>query len=232
MAHGNVLIIGANRGIGLHFVKIFTERNWNVFGTVRPQTREDLSFKDLVTTGATILDIDFTDETSISKAASTYGDKALDVLVNCAGVDVHPRPWEENSAEDMINKFRIMTVGPFLATKHFLPHLTRSESGKVVNISSDYASISGNDRGRCISYRIAKAALNQQTVTIAHELKAADSTITMIMLDPGDIPTRLSRGNGKTGIDESVRGMVEIIEKATIQDSGCFYKWTGETLPF
>jgi hypothetical protein len=69
-------------------------------------------------------------------------------------------------------------------------------------------------------------------VTIAHELKAAGMNITMLMLDPGDIPTRLSRGNGKTDIDQSVRAMVGIIEKATMRDSGCFYKWTGETLPF
>lgn len=79
-------------------------------------------------TGAIILDLDYLDETSISNAASTYGDESLDVLVNCAGqlypsmrqkaccligakgVDVHPRAWEENSANDMMMKFRIMTV--------------------------------------------------------------------------------------------------------------------------
>ena len=37
---------GANRGIGLHFVKVLTERNWTVYGTVRPQTRLDESFGD------------------------------------------------------------------------------------------------------------------------------------------------------------------------------------------
>lgn len=52
------------------------------------------------------------------------------------------------------------------------------------------------------------------------------------MLDPGDVPTRLSRGNGKTGIDKSVRGMVGIIENATDNDSGCFYKWDVGGLAF
>lgn len=85
-----------------------------------------------------------------------------------------------------------------------------------------------NERGRCISYRIAKSALNQQTVTIANELKAAGSKIVMIVVDPGDVPTRLIRGNGKTDIDKSVRGIVEIIESATLVDSGSFLKWAGQ----
>lgn len=89
-----------------------------------------------------------------------------------------------------------------------------------------------NDRGRCISYRIAKTALNQQTVTIANELKVAGSEVIMLALDPGDVPTRLSRGNGKTDIDKSVRGIVEIIETATLADSGSFLKWTGQKIPF
>ena len=90
----------------------------------------------------------------------------------------------------------------------------------------------GNDRGRCISYRCAKSALNQQTVTIAHELKSAGSKTTMLAVDPGDIPTRLSRGNGKTDIDNSIRGIVKIIETATLADTGSFLKWDGKKIPF
>lgn len=89
-----------------------------------------------------------------------------------------------------------------------------------------------NDRGRCISYRMAKSALNQQTVTIAHELRSTGHNITMLALDPGDVPTRLSRGNGKTAVDESVRGMASLIENATMADSGGFFKYTGERMEF
>lgn len=35
--------------------------------------------------GATIIDLDYLDEESISKAASTYGEGPLDVLINYAG---------------------------------------------------------------------------------------------------------------------------------------------------
>lgn len=38
---------GANRGLGLGLLKVFKEQGYNVFGTIRPQTRSDASFKDV-----------------------------------------------------------------------------------------------------------------------------------------------------------------------------------------
>ena len=81
------------------------------------------------------------------------------------GVDVHPRTWIENTASDIMNKFRIMAVvctpfpeipcdlvdlkagqGPFMVTKSFLSNLEKSHAPKIINISSDYASLSGMQR--------------------------------------------------------------------------------------
>ena len=90
----------------------------------------------------------------------------------------------------------------------------------------------GNDQGENISYRMATAALNQQTVTIAREVKAAGSKVVMLALDPGDIPTPDNQGKGGTDMDESVRGMIDIIDKAKLADSGSFLKWNGEKIPF
>lgn len=89
-----------------------------------------------------------------------------------------------------------------------------------------------NNFGQYVSYRVPKTGLNQLTVTIAHEMKAAKLNITVLALDPGDIPTKLSRGQGKTDMDESVRGMVGIVEGATVDRSGSYLKWNGTTIPF
>jgi hypothetical protein len=40
----------------------------------------------LEATGATILEIDFLDESTIEAAAKQYGDKPLDVLINVGGM--------------------------------------------------------------------------------------------------------------------------------------------------
>jgi NAD(P)-dependent dehydrogenase (short-subunit alcohol dehydrogenase family) len=97
--------LGANRGIGLNLVRTFVRRGWVAYGSIRPQTRGDPSVKDvsisqlnkrqekqlteitykLEATGATILEIDYTNETSIIAAAKEYGSGSLDCLVNCTG---------------------------------------------------------------------------------------------------------------------------------------------------
>lgn len=71
-----------------------------------------------------------------------------------------------------------------------------------------------------------------ETVTIAHELKAKNLNITMLALDPGDVPTRLSRWEGTTDMEASIRGMVKIIEEAEVDVSGSYFRWNGEKIPF
>lgn len=199
-----------------------------MFGTVRPQTRADASFKDLEATGATVFDLDYTDEESISAAAQSYGsDKALDVLVNCAGLEMYPEKWTDTTAEALIEKYRVMTVGPFLASKYFLPSLQKSKFGKIVNITSEWASVADNDCGTHISYRVPKSALNALSVSLHFELKAAKEKIAVLLVDPGDVPTKLSRWAGDIDLNDSVRGMYDQIEKATLEDSGLFVNWKG-----
>ncbi|KAF4765370.1 hypothetical protein HAV15_003077 [Penicillium sp. str.  len=184
---------GANRDLGLGLLKVFKEQGYNVFGTIRPQTRSDPSFEDLKSTGATIIDLDYLEEDSIAAAAESYGnDQALDVL------------------------------GPFLASKYFLPSLKKSEFGNIVNITSEWASIAANDCGTHISYRVPKSALNALSISVAIELKAAKENIAVLCIDPGDVPTKLSRWAGDIDLNDSVHGMFEQIERATIEDTGLF----------
>ncbi|KAI0487080.1 short chain dehydrogenase [Xylaria cf. heliscus] len=233
MAGRTALVIGANRGLGLGLLKVFKEHGYHVFGTVRPQTRSDPSFKDLEATGATILDLDYLEEDTIAAAAQDYGkDRPLDVLVNCGGIEMYPENWLETTAESLIYKYRVMTVGPFLASKHFLPSLEKSNFAKIVNITSEWASIAANDCGTHISYRVPKSALNALSISVAIELRAAKKNIAVLCVDPGDVPTKLSRWAGDIDLDKSVHGMFAQIEKATIEDTGLFVNWAGHKWPY
>jgi hypothetical protein len=93
-------------------------------------------------TGVRILEVDYLDESTIETAANAYGNKPLDMLINVAGISPHPKPWQEQTGDMMVEKFRVMAVGPLLAIKHFLPSLERASDAKVVNISSAFGSIS------------------------------------------------------------------------------------------
>ncbi|GES60664.1 short-chain dehydrogenase [Aspergillus terreus] len=226
MAARNALIIGANRGLGLGLLEVFKEHGYNVFGTVRPQTRSDVSFKDLEATGATIFDLDYLDEDSIAAAAQKYGnDRPLDVLVNCGGIEMYPESWLETTAESLVYKYRVMTVVFF---SHYPSTLQKSEFGKIVNITSEWASIAGKQA----HYRVPKSALNALSISIAIELRAAKENIAVLCVDPGDVPTKLSRWAGDIDLNDSVRGMYEQIEKATIEDTGLFVNWRGHKWPY
>ncbi|CAI7635217.1 unnamed protein product [Penicillium discolor] len=195
MAPRNVLLIvrqGANRGLGIGLLKVFKEQGYNVFGTIRPQTRSDPSFEDLKTTGATIIDLDYLEEDSIAAAAESYGnDQALDVLVNCGGIEMHPENWIDTTAESLIYT---------------------SEWASIAAANKNNA----NDCGTHISYRMPKSALNALNISVAIELKAAKESIAVLCIDPGDVPTKLSRWVGDIDLNDSVHGMFEHVEKATI----------------
>lgn len=89
-----------------------------------------------------------------------------------------------------------------------------------------------NERGLFIGYRMAKAALNQQTVTLARDFEHAGDGITVIALNPGYIATKMTGFKGVVDLVESVEKMTTIIEETTVEKSGHFFDYTGEELPF
>ncbi|KAH3946480.1 hypothetical protein HBH98_055750 [Parastagonospora nodorum] len=224
----SVLVIGASRGIGLQFVRTLVEQKYTVWGTVRPQSNRVPAAEMLHSLGAKVLVLDFLDEQSIiaaSKAIEVSG--KLDVLINCGGTA--PRSWEEETQATILTKFKIMALGPFLATKHFAPLLSAGSPGKIINISSDLASIKNTDGGR-MSYRMAKASLNMQTASLAADFKASNTNIAIVAVHPGRVPTDLSGGKGDVDLVESVQGMVKIMEGMDMESSGRFLYYNGEEM--
>lgn len=124
-----------------------------------------------------------------------------------------------------------MAVGPFLATMHFLPLLEKSELGKVLNISSDLASIANTDGGR-LGYRMAKVTLNQQTASLAADFRADGINVALVAVYPGRVPTRMSGGRGTVDLAESADGMVKIVGDLDMEGSGKFVSYTGESMPW
>ncbi|PNS14153.1 3-oxoacyl [Sphaceloma murrayae] len=165
-----------------------------------------------------MLDIDYTDERALKGAARDYGNNPLDCLVNCAGFGVNPDDSWSYDADMVLESFKVMTLGLFLATKYFKPQLELSES------------IAGNnDEGENIGYRMAKAALNQQTKTLAQELTRAGSKIRLLAVCPGFIATKMTNFRGKDDIVKSCEGIVNMVLGLSAEDSGSLKKWNGNT---
>ncbi|KAL8790984.1 MAG: hypothetical protein Q9195_006129 [Heterodermia aff. obscurata] len=227
MTAQHALVIGANRGIGLQIVQRLTKRNWVVAGSIRPQTRGDPSVKELEETGAQVIEIDYLDEETIVAAAKEYEPNKLDLLVNCGGVGPEPSYWYEHTAEIMLEKFR----GPFLATKHFYPALKRSNSARIINIASGSASAARNN-GEDVGYRMSKVALTHQSITLAKEFVEAGDNIAVLTIYPGYVATRLSSYRHKNDMKECMDGIVDVMEKASMEQTGTFVDWKNETVPW
>ncbi|KAK3935297.1 NAD(P)-binding protein [Diplogelasinospora grovesii] len=245
----NVLVIGANRGIGLELATRFQEKGYTVFGSYRPQTREDTSILQLKTRGVNTIELDYTDENSIN-AAKGFGDRPLSILVNCAGdlagvscsfVSPSPtltrtlnsprdnegmyyawddKPFTEQSADDLLDPFRVNVVGPFLASKAFLPALEKANDGKgkIINLSLDFASISDNTGGNA-SYRISKAGVNQLTKTMAMDLTKMRSNVLVLAVHPGYVATKMTHFYGEDDMQTCVSSLANsIIKFGTVHD--------------
>ncbi|KAF2797777.1 NAD(P)-binding protein, partial [Melanomma pulvis-pyrius CBS 109.77] len=206
---------GANRGIGLAFVRTLKGRGWSTIGSVRPETRDDVSVDELSATGSRIVKIDYKKEETIVQAAKELEDVKIDLLINCAGIAVQPPPWQDHFKVDLMERFEVMTVGPFLAIKHFFPHILRDGGGTIVNMSSSSGSIA-----------------DQLTVTLANDFKKNGHPIGIVAFQPGYIKTKLTGFKGPIDIDESVSGMANLTETITPEGSPYFLSWKGETIPW
>jgi NAD(P)-dependent dehydrogenase (short-subunit alcohol dehydrogenase family) len=74
---------------------------------------------------------------------------------------------------------------------------------------------------------MAKAALNQQTATLAQELKLAGFNITVVSINPGHVATRLTNFNSKVDINIAIPSLFKVIEDITMENTGQFLNWDG-----
>ncbi|TPX16036.1 uncharacterized protein E0L32_000370 [Thyridium curvatum] len=218
-----VLVVGANRGLGLQFVLQYLEKGFDVYGTYRQESADEA--KELLESGATAIPLDLADENSILDAATSFGDQALDILINCAGAGNGSPQAFDTTVDEFMHKFRISAVGPFLTTRTFHTQLMKSKSPFVINISSGAGSISGNETGKNISYRTSKTALNMITVDLAREL--ASDNIACIAMSPGWVKTKMSNWTGPLETPEAVARMIAVIDGLKFTDSGTFWHRDG-----
>jgi NAD(P)-dependent dehydrogenase (short-subunit alcohol dehydrogenase family) len=237
---GDILIIGANRGIGFELTQRLLARGHTVYGTYRPQSREDSSVSQLRAAGAQTLEVDFVSEESIIRAAKYFDDKKLDILINCAGIynQWDEKPFTEHTVEDLEWFFKVNVVGPFLTTKHFLPPLSKSTLGKVINLSSDFASIADNTGGN-VCYRISKSAVNQLTKTAAMDLQRLAPNVIALAVHPGYVPTKMTGFYGEDDMEECMIGLVDVVEKFGEKGedemrlaNGSYVRWDGQRMDY
>ena len=134
--------------------------------------------------------------------------------------------------------FQIINVnvgGILSVTKAFLPFLkktnTSSKGANVINISSLLGSIAENNAERSTSYRISKAAVNMATKCFANE----NPDLNFISMHPGWVQTDMGSSKNRkppVPVPEAARGIIATAENLDQSDSGSFWSFQGEKLPY
>lgn len=224
-----VLITGANRGLGLEFVKQYAMSNYEVIACTRKLTKkDDLHKLQLVYKNISIYALDVKNFLSIDQFSKTFK-KPIDILINNAGV--YPDSSIDHiDYEAWLDAFKINTLAAFKITRAFLPHLKKGDLKKVASLTSKMGSIDDNSGGSEYLYRSSKTALNMVMKSLSIDLKPYD--LALITLHPGWVRTDMGGPNGLIDAVESVAGMKHQIDKLSIKTTGQFIAYDGKKIPW
>ncbi|WP_394251093.1 SDR family NAD(P)-dependent oxidoreductase [Vibrio profundi] len=233
-----ILIIGGNGGIGKALVKraITSFPGAKIYATYRSTLPEEK--RDNITWLKANASID----DDIRRLAEQI--PKLDMLINVAGF-LHD---QENKPEKSVTEFTIEsfnqnlnsnTLPTLLLAKYFSTHLKANEQTYFISLSARIGSIEDNKIGGWVSYRCSKAALNMAIKTISIEWKFKLPNCCVFAFHPGTTDTPLSQPFQRNISPEKIftadyvsQRLLSIINEAQPSDSGKFYSFTGEELPW
>jgi NAD(P)-dependent dehydrogenase (short-subunit alcohol dehydrogenase family) len=217
-----VLVTGANRGLGLEFVRQYAAAGAAVLAACRdPGAATALT----PIAGVEVCKLDVGSAASIAALAATLKGRPIDILINNAGRLSAGRP-EHNDPEAVLEMFRINTLGPLMLSEALIENLASSARRLIVTVSSDLGSLSGNASGGNLGYRVSKAAVNMVMRTLAVELKPRN--ISCVLLTPGWVRTDMGGSNAPLSPTQSVTGMCRVIERLGLRDTGRWLDHSGQ----
>ena len=221
----NILITGANRGIGLKFAEILSANN-NIYATARDITNAD-ELKKFDNTE--LLELDLLDKDSIKSFCSELKDIPLDMIINNAGI-FQDEQMEETilDPELWLDEIMINAIGPVVLSQKLKENIMSGNDKKIIFISSQMGSIDDNYSGGYYFYRTSKSALNSAAKSLSIDWKA--DGISVLMLHPGWVRTDMGGSNAKLDIDTSVSKMLDVINSLDMGKTGTFLNYEGKKL--
>jgi NAD(P)-dependent dehydrogenase (short-subunit alcohol dehydrogenase family) len=222
------VVTGANRGIGLEFAKQLLAEGHSVIAGVRSPESMKFSHEKM-----SILQLDVSSTSSVHEFAENVKSmsQSIDILVNNAGrMDGRWQSLEDVDPEVSLEVLNVNTIGPLRVSQVLWPLLQASNKGKIANISSLMGSIDDCMSGRSYAYRTSKTGLNMITKILAVEGK--DHNITVTAYHPGWAKTDMGGERAPVPVSVSVKGLIGLIHKQDIAQSGRFFEYTGDELPW
>ncbi|KAJ6580833.1 hypothetical protein B0H19DRAFT_1251118 [Mycena capillaripes] len=255
------VVTGAAQGIGFEFViQLSADSGNTVFAIVRNKTTAT-QLKALSRNNVIVLEADITDPKALKLAAEEVakvtGHK-LDYTICSAGKSNHPGftldqfPSSEALEEDLLDNFKVNTIGTVHTINAFLPLLRNGSTKKVLALSTSVSNLDLTLSADIVAepgYAISKAALNMVVAKYAAQYKAegfvflaicpgmvATSILPVAGSHDGEfklmmpsIPKVAPDFKGPISPEESVKMQLEVINGWTVERSGAFVSHFGST---
>lgn len=238
----HVVVIGASGGIGAALLaQLHTDARVGAITALARAPERILAGR--ARCGA----IDLGDEASIEAAAAFAAQAgALHRVFVATGVlrdsgrAIEPEKSSRAlSAASLMHVYQINAVGPALTSKHFAPRLARLGPSVFAALSARVGSIEDNRLGGWHSYRASKAALNMLIRNAAIELARTHPQAICVTLHPGTVDTALSApfqanvpAQKLFSPAESAGHLLRVVDGLSVADSGGFFAWDGQRIPF
>lgn len=215
------VVSGANRGIGLAVARQLAEQGVRVLAGCRSPERAQ-ALRDLASQGLTVevVELVVDERASVEKLARWVQERfgRLDILINNAGVALDK--WQsffELAPECLRETMETNLLGALHCCQCLVPLMRAAGSGRVVNVSTELASMGEMRMGSTVAYRSSKAALNALTVLLARELEADYPDILVNAACPGWVKTELG---GEDAPRSPAEGADTIVWLATLPAGG------------
>lgn len=184
----NVVITGANRGIGKKLVEKFAENGCNIWACARKENEEFVSFLQELSQKRDVniepIFFELSSEESIKQGYMQINQskEPIDVLINNAGIG-HAALFQMTSMTTVREVFEVDFFAVFYLTQLVVRKMTRQKSGCVINM----ASIAGMDGSALDTvYGSAKAAVIAFTRSLASEVGSQGIRVNAIAPGPTD----------------------------------------------
>ncbi|EDZ51495.1 short-chain dehydrogenase [Bacillus thuringiensis] len=197
-------ITGANKGIGYELVRQLAEKDYHVFLGARNEQLGQQAVESLNVSNVSYIQVDISNSQSIQEATKKIYETTdhLHLLINNAGIalDFNTLPSELN-IETLRQGFEVNFFGTFQMMQAFLPLLKKSSNSKIINLTTDMASLTMFANGEThpintLGYNSSKTAINALTLAFSKEF--ATNGPEVFGVTPGFTTTDLN-GNSPGG---------------------------------
>ena len=222
-----ILITGTNKGVGLELTKIYAARGDTVYAACRDPAGASALAE--VPGEVVILPLVVGDSGSVTAMAEQLAGVTIDIVINNAGMK-GPEFEEQNTYamdfDGWAETFNVNSMGPVRVMQALMSNLKQAEAAKVVTITSQMGALS-LDMPAAHAYCASKAAVNKFMRLASIDLKKDGVAVGLI--HPGWVQTDMGGPRADLTPQESAEGIVAVVDQLSMDSTGGFWKWNGET---